>query len=271
MKNLLFLLLVSIFSMGIEMGCQNPTSNNPENSLSSKKDSVPTDSSLVQKKEAETLYEETKIGNHIWMTKNLEVNKFANGDDIPQAKNPDEWITAGQNKKPVWCYYEFSDALGARYGKIYNWYAVKDPRGLAPKGWGIPTIKDWESTFAALNDNGQSIAGGYPGVGRKLKSIDFWKNTNGNNLSGFNAFPGGGYEAYKSNSIPYMGLPSQLETTNFFYHLETDAHYWSQTILPSEGNEPEKGATITIDEYDAYLSGEYLQRNPGRYVRCIKK
>ena len=32
---------------------------------------------------------------------------------------------------------------GTKYGKLYNWHAVNDTRGLAPDGWIIPTFFYW--------------------------------------------------------------------------------------------------------------------------------
>lgn len=73
--------------------------------------------------------EEVKIGDQIWMTRNLNVDKFCNGDPIPETKTNEEWIKAGENGKPAWCYYDNDPANGEKYGKLYNWYAVNDPRG----------------------------------------------------------------------------------------------------------------------------------------------
>jgi len=69
------------------------------------------------------------------MAKNLNVSTFRNGDAISEAKTDEEWRTAGENKKPVWYYYDNEYSNGEKYGKLYNWYAVIDPRGLAPVCW----------------------------------------------------------------------------------------------------------------------------------------
>jgi uncharacterized protein (TIGR02145 family) len=91
---------------------------------------------------------EVQIGTQIWMTKNLDVSKFRNGDPIPEAKTDEEWVKAGENKQPAWCYYENNPANGAKYGKLYNWYAVSDARGLAPVGYHIPGTLDSLSILA---------------------------------------------------------------------------------------------------------------------------
>ena len=73
------------------------------------------------------------------MSKNLNVSRFRNGEIIFEAKTIEEWEKAGENKTPAWCYYNNNPTNGAKYGKLYNWYAVNDIRALAPKGWHIPS------------------------------------------------------------------------------------------------------------------------------------
>ena len=94
------------------------------------------------------------IGTQTWTTKNLDVATFRNGDAIPQAKTNEEWKAGRENKQPAWCYYDNDAKNGTKYGKLYNWYAVNDARGLAPAGWHIPTDEEWTvlSTFLGGGD-----------------------------------------------------------------------------------------------------------------------
>ena len=124
------------------------------------------------------------IGTQVWTTKNLDVATFRNGDLIPEAKTDEEWEAAGENKQPAWCYYENNTANGTKYGKLYNWYAVNDYRGLAPAGWHVPTDEEW--TVLSTYLGGKDVAG------KKMKSTSGWlDNGNGNNSSGFTGLPGG--------------------------------------------------------------------------------
>lgn len=127
---------------------------------------------------------EVRIGDQIWMSKNLNVDKFRNGDPIPEAKTREDWQIAEENKQPVWSYYNNDPANGAKYGKLYNFFAVSDPRGLAPKGWKIPTVDDWK-ILIDTNDKG------YLDAVIKLKNTFGWDKKNGSNESGFAAKPGG--------------------------------------------------------------------------------
>ena len=111
------------------------------------------------------VYKTVKIGEQEWMAENLNVDRFSNGDLIPEAKTNDEWARFAKEGKPAWCYYENNPENGIPLGKLYNWYAVKDPRGLAPIGYRIPNLEDWTtlSYYAGNNDPGW-----------KLKSTESW-------------------------------------------------------------------------------------------------
>jgi uncharacterized protein (TIGR02145 family) len=128
--------------------------------------------------------EEVKIGDQIWMVKNLDVATFRNGDPIPEAKTEEEWNLARVNEQPAWCSFNNDQANGEKYGKLYNWYAVNDPRGLAPMGFHVPTNEDWEELVAFL--------GGKEKVGKKLKATYDWsEKEKGTDEVGFSALPGG--------------------------------------------------------------------------------
>jgi uncharacterized protein (TIGR02145 family) len=127
---------------------------------------------------------EVAIGSQVWMTKNLNVDKFRNGDPIPEAKTNEEWFNAVENGRPVWSYYENDPSNGEKFGKLYNWYVVSDPRGLAPEGWHIPSDTEWIELTTFLD--GEAVAG------IKMKSKTGWDgNGNGNNSSNFSGLPGG--------------------------------------------------------------------------------
>ena len=126
---------------------------------------------------------EIKIGDQTWTSKNLDLDTYRNGDEIPQVKDKEEWanLTTG-----AWCYYENKTSNGTTYGKLYNWYAVNDPRGLAPNGYHIPTYEEWSSLTMYL---GNTL---YVGINAGMKSKTGWENDgNGTNESGFAGLPGG--------------------------------------------------------------------------------
>ena len=132
---------------------------------------------------AGAVYKEVIIGKQTWMAANLEVAVFANGEAIPEANTKAAWDKATKEKTPAWSYYGNDPANGEKYGKLYNWYAVHDPRGLAPKGWHVPTKEEFEKLIGMSFTNG-----------KELKSDNDWeKSGNGDNGRGFDGRPGGYY------------------------------------------------------------------------------
>ena len=120
------------------------------------------------------------IGAQVWTTQNLNVSTYRNGNAIPQITNATDWANATQG---AWCYYNNDPANGSIYGKLYNWYAVNDPRGLAPAGYHIPTDAEWTTLQNTLGTD----------AGIQMKSTSGWDSIgNGTNSTGFEGLPGGG-------------------------------------------------------------------------------
>ena len=130
------------------------------------------------------VFSSISIGTQKWMSKNLDVTTYRNGDVIPQVTDPDAW---GELTTGAWCYYKNDSLNGAIYGKLYNWYAVNDSRGLAPQGWHIPTDAEWTTLGTLLG--GAAVAGGK----MKTKGFTTWNtfNKSATNESGFAGLPGG--------------------------------------------------------------------------------
>ncbi len=136
------------------------------------------------------------IGTQKWMIVNLDVLTYRNGDTIPQVNDRLAWenLTTG-----AWCYYNNDPANGVIYGKLYNWYAVNDPRGLAPQGFHIPTEAEWTTLGTFLG--GDEVAGGK----MKTTGITTWTtpNAGATNESGFSGLPGGMRNDYNTTPPSY--------------------------------------------------------------------
>ena len=189
-----------------------------------------------------TAYPAVTIGGQVWMQKNLNVCKYRNGDDIPQVQDRTEWyaLTTG-----AWCYYANNTANGPVYGKLYNWYAVNDPRGLAPAGWHVPSDVEWTTLTTFL--------GGELFAGNKMKATTGWTLTSGitnTNSSGFTGLPGG----YRFND-------------GEFYYVGNNGYWWSSL---------EAGTTDLWNRYLGYFYGDVgrgrnnSNKNSGYSVRCLK-
>jgi uncharacterized protein (TIGR02145 family) len=111
---------------------------------------------------------QVQIGEQNWMTTNLNVSKFQNGDPIFEAKTKAQWQKAHDEKKPAWCYFRNNPQNGALIGKFYNWYALTDSRGLVPKGWHIPSMQEWNDLVEYLKEKNKD-------VNKALTSKTGWK------------------------------------------------------------------------------------------------
>lgn len=187
------------------------------------------------------IYKTVKIGSYEWMAENLNVSHFRNGDVVPEIKTKEEWIKAGKDHKPAWCYYNNDPANGKKWGKLYNWYAVIDPRGLAPDGWRIPSaIEEWPALINFLG--GEKVAGD------KMKSASGWTEGKGSNESGFSGLPGG--ERYE---------------TGTFYYGASDGSWWSSTeyYLGSV-------CVYSVNSNFIELYGTFPKPEGGHSVRCVR-
>jgi uncharacterized protein (TIGR02145 family) len=141
----------------------------------------------IIKEEKESIGSSIKIGAQVWQAENLNVERFRNGDLIPHAITDEEWKEAAVSGEPAWCYYDNDPENGKIYGKLYNWYAVNDSRGIAPEGWHIPTDEEWTTLTDYLG--GEEVAGGK----MKTTATVYWEapNEGATNESGFSTLPGG--------------------------------------------------------------------------------
>lgn len=139
------------------------------------------------------------IGNQVWMVKNLDVAKFRNGENIPKASSAHEWLQAAENHRAAWCWYENDSVKGAKYGSLYNWYAVVDIRGLCPAGWHVPTDNDWQLLIKHLDPAADTLDCCKNAAGSKMKELatiysgkdGYSKNKDAHSSSGFQGLPGG--------------------------------------------------------------------------------
>ena len=96
-------------------------------------------------------FNEVKIGHQVWSDNNLNIDKFRNGDPIPLALSDDEARTEGKNHKPIRMSISDTNLHTTYY--LYNWYAVNDPRGLAPNGWHVPSKDEFYTLTSEIKDD----------------------------------------------------------------------------------------------------------------------
>ena len=190
------------------------------------------------------LYSTIKIGNQVWFVKNLRSSKYADGTPIPLVTDNGQWSGLSTG---AYCWYDNNNIYDAERGKLYNWYAVNDTRGLCPAGWHVPSKMDFEELIAFLG--GTNIAGGK----MKQEGTSTWQDPNNGatNESGFTALGFG--ERYSSGSF-----------SSFF---EAFAPFWTSSLDGSEAYY----LNLTNQLTSAIMfSGFGGNKKYGRTVRCLK-
>lgn len=198
------------------------------------------------------VYHTVIIGTQTWMVENLKTTKYRNGDAIPNITNGSAWsnLTTGAQ-----CNYNNDSAIGNKYGKLYNWYALNDSRNIAPNGWHVASDAEWTTleNYVAAN------LGTSGSVAKALASKTDWaSSTNGsaigndltkNNTSGFTALPGGVRD--------YDGE---------FYRVSVDGFWWS----PNESNVGDDWGRVMFSSTSTVYKNRDGIRECGFSVRCIK-
>lgn len=229
-------------------------------------------------------YKTVKIGKQSWQAQNLNVQRFKNGDSIRLVKSAADWTKAAINKEPACCYYAFQSKYGKRYGKLYNWYAVNDKRGLAPKSWHIPSLKEIGQLSNFLGND----------AGIKLKSKKNWyfdkSNTTmkylcienqGKDLFGFNAKAGGYVDStgnfqllktfgnwWAADETTHNALKLNLNFNddNSQSEKKQDKEYVNSDLK----QDTENAAFFWLEYFSKFLDFSEDDKSCGFSVRCIK-
>jgi uncharacterized protein (TIGR02145 family) len=173
------------------------------------------------------VYETVQIGGQLWMAENLKVTHYQNSEDIPYIYNDPQY--------GAYINYNNNDDNVAVYGRLYNWFAVNDERGLCPDNWHVPSDDEFKSLemYLGMSEseaNGEGLRGTDEGGQLKEEGDEHWNspNTGATNETGFTALPGGNrrYETYTNQEI-FSGLnrygffwsSSEVYTVNAWYRV----------------------------------------------------
>jgi len=141
------------------------------------------------------VYLTVTIGAQVWMKENLRTIRYRDGSMIPYIADNIAW---GIEPIGACCYYSNLFDYNLIFGKLYNWHAANDTRGLCPVGWRLPSDADWQELESALGMPSAELDGtGYRGVqtnvGMQMKAPTSWQGvaTEEWGQSGFSALAGG--------------------------------------------------------------------------------
>jgi uncharacterized protein (TIGR02145 family) len=198
------------------------------------------------------VYKTIVIGSQEWMAENLKTSTFLNGDAIPEIIENAQWPT----QTSASCFYNSNNENECPYGKLYNWYAVADPRNICPTGWHVPSSEEWNVLIGfidpSFNPNPNIGGTGLQSVngGVKLKTIGtlYWSGTisNATNESGFSVLPSG----YRDGEF------------GTFFTLGDYAYFWSSSEF--EVNTAfSRSITTTVNRVPG-------RKTSGAAIRCIR-
>ncbi len=236
--------LLSIFLIGgiiasmMLMGCEKDENEDEENNPFEGSSGNFTDS-----RDSKT-YNWVKLGDQIWMAENLAYK--------PSSGN----------------YWAFDDNVSnvSKYGYLYDWATAQN---VAPAGWHMPTVEEWDELEDYLYNNGYRYEGGSitpQEIGKSMATKYDWDNSSnmgdvGNtdfpeyrNKSGFSALPAGITQVSVGNRI-YFGKGIFCQ-------------FWTET---SDSNYPDKKAHTRRLKYDRqYLDSDYIEKEKGISARYVK-
>ena len=204
-------------------------------------------------------YDLVAIGDQCWFVENLRTEHYANGDAIPGELSDGEWSNTtsgavtvyGEGTSTVYNGSEDEVSNLADYGRLYNWYAVDDARGLCPSGWHVPTDEEFMTLEMELGMSESEANGtGWRGTdqGTQMKTTFGWNyDGNGSNSSGFAGKPGG-FRHYLGN----------------FANEGRSLSMWSSVPLGDEGITRE----LYYDEEQVLL--DLNPHRMGLSVRCVR-
>ena len=203
-------------------------------------------------------YATVLIGEQCWFAENLRSENYENGDAIPSNLSNSEWGSTSSGAVTV---YNEDASLLETYGRLYNWYAVGDARGLCPSGWHVPTDGEWMTMEMALGmSEAEANETGWRGTdqGAQMKTVYGWSgDAVGTNSSGFSGLPGG-----------FRGLSGGWGDAEYL------GYWWSSSPSPYFNINFPNNSYFWMRALDGYDDERVLRNgyvpNQGYSVRCIQ-
>jgi uncharacterized protein (TIGR02145 family) len=198
-----------------------------------------------------------QIGSQFWTKENLAVESFQDGTPITECSSSEQWAELASTNTPAWCYYNFDPSNEEEYGKLYNYYVVSSSKSIAPVGFRVPTLSDYNTLAASFGGN--SLAG------HKLKNSVNWntlrrQSGNGDNQSEFTGNPSGYIK--ENGQFWDFGWSANYWTTNSGSTDATSVRlYWGNKDVASISAHMDMGLAIRL----VHASGSYtgsLNFNP---------
>jgi uncharacterized protein (TIGR02145 family) len=174
-----------------------------------------------------------KVYKQEWLV--LDVDHYKNGDPIPQVQDSKQWASL---KSGAWCYYKNDPTGKKKYGKLYNWYAVHDIRGLAPEGWHIPAVAEFKILELYVGNDGNALKMKGEGKGVNI----------GTNTTGFSAWLSG----YRNHLGEFANIGNYAAFWTFDEYNASNAH------------------SLFLNNFNNGIAFSNNNKEYGFSVRCVK-
>ncbi len=198
------------------------------------------------------IYKTVKIGNQWWMAENLKTTKYRNGDAVPNVTDNAAWEGL---KTGAYCWYNNDITNKNIYGALYNWYAVNDSRNLAPSGWHVATVAEWDNLVLTLDPDAQLdniVQSAIAGAKLKEAGSAHWISPNlATNETGFTALPGG------ERNVALIGF-AYIHYIGLWF---TSTEYSNGTVGTRD---------LNYEDGSIHKDNQNWTKWPGLSVRCIK-
>lgn len=201
------------------------------------------------------VYPAVLIGTQCWMGANLRTTQYRDGSAIPNVTVNTTWA---QLNTGAWSYYENNSSNNASHGKLYNWFAAVDPRGICPLGWHVPADAEWQQLESTLgmpaNElNSPGVRGEIQNVGGMMKTISAWNapNAGATNESGFTGLPSGARDGFSDGT---------------FFNLGDRGYWWSS----SEGDQLNYARYRSLSYFNAGVGRYSYYKSSGYCIRCLR-
>lgn len=214
-------------------------------------------------------YQKVRIGDQTWMAENLRVTRYNNGDDIATGLDDTDWSGTVSGTYTIYPHADVSgigsDALMVEaYGKLYNWYAMDDDRGICPDGWRVPDESDWNELLSYLATEGSANIDAAGGAGNALKSCRQDDSPEGGDCD-TDEHPRWDTHTthYGTDEFDFSALPGGLRLENgSFDYVGERGRWWID-------NDPAEARTLFYNQGN--LASTPISKNEGISIRCIRE
>ncbi len=202
------------------------------------------------------VYHTVTIGTQIWMVENLKVKHYRNGDPILVGKDAPALLT--DTNAYVYA-FDNSQANADIYGLLYNWYAVKDARNVAPIGWHVPSDGEFTALVDHLGGDYLLLPNGDTTVGGEMKET-------GTAHWGVQGIPNSNVGA--TNTSGWTGLPGGILYQGVFNDLRGGGVWWTTTTLAG-ANPLNEAYTLVLTNYNKDATRAPSFKPNACSIRCL--